>query len=195
MNITRLEKMALITTGAAAASKTLLWSLGARTDTTSEMIGYLLVVFAWLSFVAFDLVIVAVAMRGWSRSGAVTVAVAAVVSALIALHVAGVWKLDALHAAPAVTLAVFTLHLMLCNRTETAEPATSTAPVAQATAAIQVNVAQPAQLPRTIAHYIAARASEMNGASQAAIAAELGTSADTVRRALTLAASAVENES
>lgn len=198
MEITKLEKAALITTGAAAASKTLLWSLGASTSSTSEAIGYLLVVFAWLSFVAFDLVIVAVAMRGWSPSGAITVAVAAVVSALIALHVAGVWRLDALHAAPAVTLAVFTLHLMLAGRTDAAPLATPTTTSPQAAApitqAVQVNVAAPAALPRTIPLYIAARAAEMAGQTQAAIAAELGTSADTVRRALSIAATAEQIE-
>ena len=215
MNITKLEKAALITTGAAAAFKTLLWSLEASLDSTDPNIVMLRVLFAVISFVAFDLVIVAVAMRGWSRSGAVTVAVAALVSALIALDVAKVWPAPALHAAPAVTLAVFTLHLMLVNRTPAAPPAlqaaldaaraalaaaeaerddaraaahaASAAPITQA---VQVNVASPAALPRTIPAFIVARAAEMGGLSQAAIAAELGTNADVVRRALTTAVSA-----
>src|SRR5690348_2905580 len=97
MEITRLEKTALITTGAAAAFKTLLWSLEASIDSTDPWIAGLRVAFAILSFVAFDLVIVAAVMRGWSRSGAATVAVAAVVSALIALDVAKVASMPALH--------------------------------------------------------------------------------------------------
>lgn len=190
--ITKLEKAALITTGAAAAFKTLLWSLEANIDSTDYYISALRVAFAVLSFVAFDLVIVAVVMRGWSRSGAATVAVAAVVSALIALDVARVWPDPALHAAPAVTLAMFAVHLMLSRRTDHAAPAASAAPfaisAAPITQAVQVNVAAPAALPRTIAAYIAARAAELQGSSQAQIASELGTSADTVRRALALAA-------
>lgn len=193
-DITRLEKAALITTGAAAAFKTLLWSLEATIDSTDPYIGSLRIIFAVLSFVAFDLVIVAVVMRGWSVSGAATVAVAAVVSALIALDVARVWPDPALHAAPAVTLAMFAVHLMLARRialaphaVSDAGPATALAPITQA---VQVNVASSAALPRTIAGYIAARAAEMPGASQAALAAELGTSPDTVRRMLALAATA-----
>lgn len=189
--LTLLEKSALFTTGAAAAFKTLLWSLEATVDSTDTAIVYLRIAFAVLSFVAFDLVIGAVVMRGWSRSGAVALGVAALVSAAIALDVARVWPAPALHAAPALTLAAFGVHLMLSRRIDEAVPA---APTAQATAAVQVNVATPALLPRTIAGYIAARAAEMSGASQAQIAAELGTSADTVRRALSLAANAIEQE-
>jgi hypothetical protein len=211
--ITKLEKSALITTGAAAAFKTLLWSLEATIDSTDPWIAGLRVTFAVLSFVAFDLVIVAVVMRGWSRSGAATVAVAAVVSALIALDVAKVWPDPALHAAPAVTLATFAVHLMLSRRTpaavlaaeaalaaadqdaraavaaleselSAARAALAAAPSAQATAAVQVNGAPTAALPRTIPQFIAARAAEQPGTSAAQLAAELGTSADTVRRML-----------
>ena len=191
MEITKLEKAALITTGAAAAFKTLLWSLEARIDSTDTPIVYLRVMFAVLSFVAFDLVIVAVVMRGWSKSGAATVAVAAVVSALIALDVARVWPLPALHAAPAATLAVFAVHLMLSRRTDAAAPTLVSAPPATITQAVQVNVTSPAMLPRTIAGFIAVRAAEMHGSSQAQIASELGTSADTIRRALQNAQTAV----
>jgi len=194
MEITRLEKTALITTGAAAAFKTLLWSLEASIDSTDPWIVGLRVAFAILSFVAFDLVIVAAVMRGWSRSGAATVAVAAVVSALIALDVAKVASMPALHAAPALTLATFAVHLMLSRRDAPAAPAAPPAASAPAAApitqAVQVNVAAPAALPRTIAHYIAARAAESPDMSQAALAAELGTSADTVRRALERASTA-----
>jgi hypothetical protein len=194
MEITKLEKAALITTGAAAAFKTLLWSLEASIDSTESSIVWLRVVFAVLSFVAFDLVIVAVVMRGWSKSGAATVAVAAIVSALIALDVAKVWPDPALHAAPAATLAIFAVHLMLSRRVSAAAPAESTAPTAAITQAVQVNVAPATQLPRTFAQFAAARAAEMPGASQAQIAAELGTSADTIRRMLTIAAAAPAEE-
>lgn len=193
-DITRLEKAALITTGAAAAFKTLLWSLEASIDSTDQYITWLRIIFAVLSFVAFDLVIVAVVMRGWSKSGAATVAVAAVVSALIALDVAKVWPDPALHAAPAVTLAMFAVHLMLSRRTEDArtadDAAVEHAPTAHATAAVQVNVASATPLPRTFPQFVAARAAEMPGVSQAALAAELCVSSDAVHRALKAASSA-----
>jgi hypothetical protein len=217
-DITKLEKAALITTGAAAAYKTLLWSLEARVDSTDPAIAWLRIIFAALSFVAFDLVITAVVFRGWSWSGAIALVVAAIVSAAIGLDVAAVWTMPALHAAPAVTLAAFGVHLMWSRRIDlariaadaadaarapletalaaeraaraAAEQALRDAPAAQATAAVQVNVAGAAQLPRTIAAFIAARAAEMQGATQGQIAAELGTSADTVRRMLERATTA-----
>lgn len=117
-DITKLEKSALITTGAAAAFKTLLWSLEASVDSTDPSIAILRIIFAALSFVAFDLVIAAVVFRGWSISGAVALLVAAAVSAAIALDVARVWPAPALHAAPALTLAAFGLHLMISRRVD-----------------------------------------------------------------------------
>lgn len=198
MNITKLEKAALITTGAAAAFKTLLWSLEFSVTSTDPTVAVLRAIFAVISFVAFDLVIVAVAMRGWSASGAITVAVAAAVSAAIALDVAGVWPAPALHAAPAVTLAVFTLHLMLVNRSGAAASALDAAPLQQPTApitqAVQVNVAPAAALPRTVAGYIAARALELPQHTPAQLAAEIGTSPDTVRRMLDRAATEMTDQ-
>lgn len=198
MEITKLEKAALLSIGAAAAFKALLWSLNQTVNSTEQYVVILRIVFAGLSFVAFDLVIGAVVLRGWSGSGAAALVIAGAVSACLALDVSGVWVAPALHAAPALTLVAFGLHLMWCRRTPIACPAATpaeTPPASQATAAItqavQVNVASPAQLPRTIAGYIAARAAEMPGVSQAAVAAELGTSADTIRRAL-IAATAAE---
>jgi hypothetical protein len=223
--ITGLEKAALITTGAAAAYKTLLWSLEASVDSTDGSIAVLRIIFAALSFVAFDLVITSVVFRGWSWSGALALLVAAAVSAAIGLDVARVWTMPALHAAPAITLAAFGAHLMWCRRVDlavllqgaadtaraeeraaraalegelataraarlAAETALAAAPIAQASAAVQVNVGTSPQLPRTIAGYIAARAAELPQHSQAQIAAELGTSADTIRRALERAATA-----
>lgn len=217
-DITKLEKSALITTGAAAAFKTLLWSLEASVDSTDPSIAILRIIFAALSFVAFDLVIAAVVFRGWSISGAVALLVAAAVSAAIALDVARVWPAPALHAAPALTLAAFGLHLMISRRVDLAGIAATavaaaraewdaaraaleaelsdaraarlTAEQAHITQAVQVNVGTAPQLPRTIAAYIAARAAELPQHSQAQIASELGTSADTVRRALSLASQA-----
>lgn len=214
-SITKLEKSALITTGAAAAFKTLLWSLEASIDSTDPSITVLRIVFAALSFVAFDLVIAAVVFRGWSISGAIALLVAAAVSAAIALDVARVWPAPALHAAPALTLAAFGLHLMISRRTpaaaaamdaalaaerdarraaeqelETARAALAALPAASATAAIQVNVGTAPQLPRTFAQFAAARAAELPGYSHPQLAAELGTSADTIRRLLNQAVAA-----
>lgn len=200
MKLTLLEKGALFTTGAAAAFKTLLWSLEANVDSQDTYITALRIIFAALSFIAFDLVIGAVVIRGWSRSGAGALLIAAAVSAAIALSVAGDKPGAALHAAPAITLAAFGLHLMWSRRADAASPAADAAPIthspAAITQAVQVNVAAAAQLPRTIATYIAARAAELPQYSQAQLASELGTSADTVRRALTIAAAAetVEGE-
>jgi hypothetical protein len=118
--ITGLEKAALITTGAAAAYKTLLWSLEASVDSTDGSIAVLRIIFAALSFVAFDLVITSVVFRGWSWSGALALLVAAAVSAAIGLDVARVWTMPALHAAPAITLAAFGAHLMWCRRVDLA---------------------------------------------------------------------------
>jgi hypothetical protein len=146
--ITLLEKLALLSIGAAAAFKALLWSLNQTADSSDWYIVRLRVIFAALSFVAFDLVIGAVVLRGWSKSGAIALLVAAAVSAALALAVAGVWTEPALHAAPALTLAAFGLHLMWIRReagagaADTSAPAEpNAAPVAQATAAVQVNVA------------------------------------------------------
>jgi hypothetical protein len=201
--ITWLEKLALATTGAAAAFKTLLWSLNVSADSADPTIAILRVIFAGLSFVAFDLVIVAAVLRGWTASGAVVVVVSAIVPAMIALDVAKVWDAPALHATPAITLAVFGLHLMRIRPTETAALATTTAPpagepppppqaVSTATAAVQVNVAAPAALPATVSAYIVARAAELPQYTPPQLAAVLMTSSDTVRRAMQAAAPATE---
>jgi hypothetical protein len=124
----------------------------------------------------------------------IALAVAALVSGAIALAAGGTWSLAALHAAPVVTLATFGAHLMWIGRMPAAVVATDTAPTAtpapQVTQAVQVNVAAAAALPRTIAAFIAARAAELPQHSPAMLAAELGTSADTVRRMLQIAATA-----
>lgn len=94
---------------------------------------------------------------------------------LAALHagfsVVGYFYMVLMHAAPA--------------------PAPQSEPQAQQhiTQAVQVNVAQPAPLPQTVRQFIAQRAHDLrlpDGSmpSLTAVAAALGTSADTVRRAL-----------
>ena len=203
MEITRLEKAALITTGAAAAYKTLLWSLEANVDSTDMAIVWLRIIFAALSFVAFDLVITSVVFRGWSWSGAGALLVAAAVSAAIGLDVARVYTMPALHAAPAITLAAFGAHLMWSRRIDVAQliegavkeacaaleaqltrekQARLAAESAHITQAVQVNVGQ--QLPRTFAEFTAARAAELPNATPAQLALELGSTESTVRRLL-----------
>lgn len=197
MEITKLEKAALLSIGAAAAFKALLWSLNQTVDSTEQYVVILRIVFAGLSFVAFDLVIGAVVLRGWSGSGAAALVIAGAVSACLALDVSGVWVEPALHAAPALTLVAFGLHLMWCRRAPIAPPAATPAETAHApqstaaiTQAVQVNVAAAAPLPRTFALFAAARAAELPSYSQAQLAAELGTSPDTIRRMLAIAATA-----
>src|SRR5436190_14836976 len=119
--ITTLEKAALITTGAAAAYKTLLWSLEATIDSTEPWIFWLRIIFAGLSFVAFDLVITSVVFRGWSWSGVGALIAAGAVSAAIGLDVARVVTMPALHAAPAIVLIAFGAHLMWSRRIDLAQ--------------------------------------------------------------------------
>ena len=176
MEITKLEKAALITTGAAAAYKTLLWSLDASVAAHDTPMLVLRVLFAALSFVAFDLVIMAAVSRGRQISGIAALIVAAGVSGAIGLEVAGVVSWPALHAAPAITLAAFGLHLMISRADAPAPPPTISN--------TQINVGV---LPRTIAGFIAARAAELSDRSDDEIAAEIGTRAETVRRALAAA--------
>lgn len=175
MEITKLEKAALITTGAAAAYKTLLWSLLESVDSTNGWIVLLRVLFAFISFAAFDLIMLAVVARGWSWSGATALIVAGSVAAAIGLSVGTGTAMPALHAAPAITLGAFGLHLMRCRT-----PA-STPPEPTIMNNTQINVGV---LPRTFAAFAAARARELPDATPAQLAAELGTSESTVRRLL-----------
>lgn len=178
MEITKLEKAALITTGAAAAYKTLLWSVHASVGAKEPWMLALQWLFAAVSFAAFDLVLMAVVARGWSWHGALALLVASIVSGAIGLEVGNGDSWPALHAAPALTLAMFGLHLMLAHAPTT----TANAPEPSITNAVQVNVGQP--LPRTFAQFTAARAAELPDASPAELAAELGTSESTVKRLL-----------
>lgn len=184
MEITKLEKAALITTGAAAAYKTLLWSLEASVDSQSAEIFWLRVLFAFVSFAAFDLVLMAVVARGWSWHGALALIVASVVSGAIGLEVGWHAAWPALHAAPAITLAMFGLHLMLSRPAEQIAPASSVTNT-------QINISTP--LPRTFADFAAARAQELPNATPAQLAIELGTGESTVRKLLERAGVVIEH--
>lgn len=187
--ITRLEKAALFTVGAAAAYKTLLWSLEASVTSSGDAFLWLRIIFAALSFIAFDLVIGAVVFRGWSWSGALALIVAAAVSAAIGLDVARVYTMPALHAAPALTLAAFGIHLML-SRAAMVAPTPATETQSAITQAVQVNVG--GQLPRTFAQFAAARAAELPDATPAQLAMELGTGEATIRKLLDRAGVVIE---
>lgn len=177
MDITRLEKAALVTTGAGAAFMTLLWNLMAKVDSTDPWIVGLRVLFALVSFAAFDLVLLAVIARGWSISGVAALIVTSGLSGAIGLQVSGEVDWPALHAAPALALAAFGAHLMIARPAPAAgEPAPTI------TNAVQVNVNQ--QLPRTFAEFAVARAAELPGATPAQLAIELGTGESTVRKLL-----------
>jgi hypothetical protein len=117
-DLTRWEKAALVTVGAASAYNVLLWSLGyglAASTPGLTPLGVLRVIFAIVSFVGMDLVVIVTVMamragrRGiWSEAAAGSAALAA---GLIALEVAGVVTWPWLHAAPAVVLYAFMRHV------------------------------------------------------------------------------------
>lgn len=176
MEITKLEKWALLTTGAAAAYKTLLWSLEATVNSSDTPYIILRVLFAALSFVAFDLVIGAVVLRGWSLSSVPALIVASAASGAIGLQVSGVMRAPALHAAPAVILAAFGLHLMWSRA---GAPA---APVANTVNNTQINIG----LPPTVAAYIAAWAAQLPNASPEELAERIGIGARSIRDVLQL---------
>lgn len=123
-HLTKGEKFALFTTGAGGAFNILLYQLGfSLADATlaqpglnaSTVLFVLRAVFAAISFVGFDLTLVVTvqAMRDGRRSrwAYITVGAALLAAAGIGLDVAGVWTLPYLHAANAVVLAAFMLHL------------------------------------------------------------------------------------
>jgi hypothetical protein len=146
--LTLLDKAALFTTGAGAAFKVLIWALGVSLAADAAAAPWLPLVragFAVLSFVAFDLVLGSVVLdarsHGMRWPGVLAVVGAAVTSALIALDVSGVAVMQWLHAAPAVNLLLYALHLMWPYAPA---PATETAiaiPTVQPVPAAQVNIA------------------------------------------------------
>jgi hypothetical protein len=196
--LTLLQKSALITTGAAAAFKILLWSLGLTLTSAGptfqgfDILAAVRVLFALLSFVAFDLVLVSVVIdartHGFAWPGAIAAMGAAVVSALIALQVAGVYDVPALHVGPAITMLLYAAHLMLGPQGTPASTAVLPQPepqTQQSAPLIEQHFNVVPQLPRTVREYIEARAAETPGISGPQLAKELGTSPDTIRRALT----------
>lgn len=189
MEITRLEKAALLTTGAGASFMTLLWNLAVQVDSANGWVATLRIIFAAISFLAFDLVLWSLIESGWSRSGIAALIVVSTLSGAIGLEVAGVVSWPALHAAPALALAAFGAHLMI--RRPAAVAAVSEPPVTLSQA-VQVNVGTP--LPRTFAQFAAARAAEMPDATPAQIAAELETNEPTVRKLLERAGVVIEGE-
>ena len=117
-HMTKLEKAALVSAASGAVFNVFLYGIGANlagagvgTDLYTVRIGA-----AILQAAAFDLVAIATVMgrqhgrwNGWSKATAVA---SALVSAAIALDVAGVFVQPWLHAANALIVLAFTLHLL-----------------------------------------------------------------------------------
>ena len=116
-HMSRLEKLALTSAVSGAVFNVFLFGIGATLDTASTGPLFLArAVAAVLQAAAFDLVAIAtvMGMRGGRRSiwSLLTATTAALVSMLIALDVAGVWAQPWLHAANALIVLTFTLHLL-----------------------------------------------------------------------------------
>ena len=113
--LSRLEKSTLLALGAGNAFNILLFAMGLTlSDATGGLWLWVRGAFAVVQFVAFDLTVVATvqAMRDGRRSrwAGLTVAVAALAAILIALDVS-TWRMPFVHAAYAVVLPLFMLHL------------------------------------------------------------------------------------
>jgi pimeloyl-ACP methyl ester carboxylesterase len=112
-----LEKLALTSAVSGAVFNVFLYGIGATLDNATDgWLFYARVIAAILQAAAFDLVAIATVMgmrqgrRGkWSMATAVA---SALVSAAIALDVAGVLAMPWLHAANALIVLAFTLHLL-----------------------------------------------------------------------------------
>lgn len=113
--LTRLEEAAILATAAAAAFNVLLWNVGVHLDDPAWWLPWVRLLFGVVSFAAFDLVLLAIVadQRAHGRSifGSIAAIGAALLSAGVALHVARVVELDALHAGPALLLLLFAGHL------------------------------------------------------------------------------------
>lgn len=124
-HMTRLEKIALTSAVSGAIFNVFLFGIGSTlADATSGPLFWLRALAAVLQAAAFDLVAIATVSgmyrgrrSGWSMLTAIT---AAAVSILIALDVAGVWRQPWLHAANALIVLVFTLHLLAPQRSNRA---------------------------------------------------------------------------
>ena len=115
--MTRLEKIALTSAVSGAVFNVFLYGIGV--NLSQAQTGTLFIVRACaavLQAAAFDLVAIAtvMGMRHGRRSAwsLVTALMAALVSAFIALDVAGVWAQPWLHAANALIVLAFTMHLL-----------------------------------------------------------------------------------
>lgn len=116
-SMTKLEKLALTSAVSGAVFNVFLYGIGATLESASAgPLFYVRAVAAVLQATAFDLVAIATVMgmrsgrrSPWSWLTAVT---AALVSMFIALDVAGVWGQPWLHAANALIVLTFTLHLL-----------------------------------------------------------------------------------
>lgn len=113
--LSSLEKGTLLALGAGNAFNILLFAMGLTlSDAVSGPWLWIRALFAIIQFVAFDLTIVSTvqAMRDGRRSlwAGLTVGVAAVAAILIALDVS-TWRMPFVHAAYAVVLPLFMLHL------------------------------------------------------------------------------------
>lgn len=124
-HMTRLEKIALTSAVSGAIFNVFLFGIGSTlADATG---GYLFLargVAAVLQAAAFDLVAIATVTGMYhgrrSRWSMLTAVTAAAVSILIALDVAGVWHQPWLHAANALIVLVFTLHLLAPSKSNRA---------------------------------------------------------------------------
>lgn len=115
--MSRLEKIALTSAVSGAVFNVFLFGIGATLATASAgPLFYVRALAAVLQAAAFDLVAIAtvMGMRSGRRSAwsLLTAVMAALVSMLIALDVAGVWAQPWLHAANALIVLTFTLHLL-----------------------------------------------------------------------------------
>lgn len=117
LHMTRLEKIALTSAVSGAVFNVFLYGIGATlADASNGMLFAVRVGAAILQAAAFDLVAIAtvMGMRRGQRSNwsLLTAGASAFVSALIALDVAGVFAQPWLHAANALIVLAFTLHLL-----------------------------------------------------------------------------------
>jgi hypothetical protein len=120
--MTRLEKVALTSAVSGAVFNVFLYGIGANLASAGEgtPLYTVRIVAAILQAAAFDLVAIATVMGRqhgrWNTWSKVTAVASALVSALIALDVAGVFSQPWLHAANALIVLAFTLHLLTPGR-------------------------------------------------------------------------------